>query len=533
MDLMRTLAIVRRWLPLLIASMVLAAVAAYGISTIQQKTYEAKATLIVGQSLSSSSPDYTQLLTSQQLSTTYAAVATTRPILEAVISKLGLSMTPDDLLKQVSATAAGGSTLLTISATDSDPDRAAAIANAMAERLVATSSAIQGRAADIQASIDADLSATQQQIVATQSRITALSNQATLTAGEETELATLQGRLVTLRSTYATLLGFSSASATNLISIVEPAAAPQTPISPRPLLNTLVAGLVGLLIAAGVVFLVEYLNDSLRNPEEVEEATGLSTLGTIGRMRSADGRREMYQLSVLLYPRSPVTEAYRTLRTNLEFVSIDKPINSLLVASGRPGEGKTVTSANLALVFAQAGKRVLLIDADLRKPGAHAVFNLPNAEGLTTLLRGDAVQLDQIAQATEQENLRVLTTGPLPPNPAELLSSLRMRAVLEHAESVTDLVILDSPPIQAFADTAILGSLAAGTLLVIDAGRSRRRNVRLSREALARAGASVLGIVLNRAPQQASTGYGFEYGDYYIADAQAVQGGEATGRATT
>jgi tyrosine-protein kinase len=535
MDLMRTLAIVRRWLPLLIASMVLAAGAAYAISNIQQKTYQAQATLIVGQSLTSSSPDYTQLLTSQELATTYASVATKRPILEGVISQLGLDMTPDDLLRQVSADALPGSTLLTISATDSDPGQAAAIANAAADGLVAASSAIQGRQEDIQKSIDADLAATQEQIVTTQGRITELSNQAQLTPEEETELGTLQSRLVTLRSTYATLLGFSSANATNLITIVEPAAARSEPISPRPLLNTLVAAILGLLVAVGAVFVVEYLNDALRNAEEVEEATGLSTLGSISRMRSADGRREMYQLSALLYPRSPVTEAYRTLRTNLEFASIDKPIRSLLVASSRSGEGKTVTSANLALVFAQAGKRVLLVDADLRKPGVHAVFNLTNTDGLTTLLRGDDIQLDQIAQATEQENLRVLTTGPLPPNPAELLSSMRMRAILEHAESMFDLVILDSPPLQVFADSSILGSLADGTLVVIDAGRSRRRSVRLSREALARAGAHVLGAVLNRAPQQAATGYGYEYGDYFSADARSVTGGteEAPGRLPT
>jgi succinoglycan biosynthesis transport protein ExoP len=515
MDPMRTLAIVRRWLPLLIASMVLAAGAAYAISSIQQKTYQAGATLIVGQSLTSTSPDYNQLLTSQQLSSTYASLATTRPILEAVISELALDTTPEELLKRVSAEARTDSTLLSISAMDSDPARAAAIANAMADRLVAASAAIQGRQADIQASIDADLAATQDQIVTTQGRITELSNQPSLTADEETELATLQARLVTLRATYATLLGYSSASATNLITVVEPAAPPTDPTSPRPLLNTLVAALVGLLLAAGIVFVVEYVTDALRNPEEVEEATGLATLGSIGRMRSGDGRREMYQLSALLYPRSPITEAYRTLRTNLEFASIDKPARSLLVASTRAGEGKTVTASNLALVFAQAGRRVLLIDADLRKPGVHAVFNLPNPEGLTTLLRSDDARLEQLALSTEQENLRVLTTGPLPPNPTELLGSQRMRAILATAESVADLVIVDSPPIHAFADASILGSLTDGTLLVIDATRSRRRYVRLGREVLARAGASVLGVVINRAPQQSPAGYGYGYGEYY------------------
>ncbi len=144
-------------------------------------------------------------------------------------------------------------------------------------------------------------------------------------------------------------------------------------------------------------------------------------------MKGDRARSEIYRLAALLYPRSGVAEAYRTLRTNIEFASVDAPIRTLLVTSSIPGEGKTITAANLAIVFAQAGRRVLLVDADLRKPGVHVVFDLPNAHGLTTLLRSDEVSLDAIAQATEQDNLRVLTTGPLPPNPAELLGSQRMR----------------------------------------------------------------------------------------------------------
>ncbi len=525
MDLRRLLAIVRRWYLLLIVGVLVAGAGAYGITSIQPKVFEARATLIVGQSLTSASPDYTQLLTSQELSATYAAVATTGPVLDAVISQLGLDTSPDELSRRVRAEAPASSTLLTISAQDNDPSKAAAIANATAQQLVAASTAIQGRQEDIQASVDADLAATQAQIVTTQDRITQLSSQATRTAAEDTELATLESRLVTLRSTYATLLGFSSASATNLISIVDPAVAPPEPISPRPLLNTLVAAILGLLITGAIVLLVEYLTDALRNAEDVEEATGMPTLGSIGRMKPADGRREMYQLAVLLYPRSTISEAYRTLRANLEFSSIDTPIRSLLVASARSGEGKTVTSANLALVFAQAGRTVLLVDGDLRKPGIHAVFNLPNTQGLTTLLRGDPKQLDEIAQATEEPNLRVLTTGPLPPNPGELLGSHRMRTFLDHAKSVVDLVVLDSPPLQVFADAPILGSLVDGTVVVIDAGHSRRRSVRLGREALARAGANVLGSVLNRVAQKDHTGYGYEYGGYFNKDATPLAAG--------
>ena len=210
----------------------------------------------------------------------------------------------------------------------------------------------------------------------------------------------------------------------------------------------------------------------------------LSTLGTIARIRTARGRSEFYQLVALLYPRSSVAEAYRTLRANVEFASVAAPLHTLLVTSAAPGEGKTVTASNLAVVFAQAGRTVLLVDADLRKPGVHEMFNLPNVRGLTTMLRDDSLGLDAVAQATEQANLRILTTGPLPPNPAELLGSHRMQAVLALMKQEADLVIFDSPPVQAVTDAAVLSSFADGTLLVIDAGRSRRRGVRAAVETL-------------------------------------------------
>jgi capsular exopolysaccharide synthesis family protein len=217
-----------------------------------------------------------------------------------------------------------------------------------------------------------------------------------------------------------------------------------------------------------------------------------------------------------------VAEAYRTLRTNVEFSSVDAPIRTLLVTSSVTGEGKTVTAANLAVVFAQSGRRTLLVDADLRKPGTHIIFDLPNAHGLTTLLRSSDASLNSLAQSTEQENLRVLTTGPIPPNPAELVGSQRMRTVVELLKGTEDLVIFDSPPLQAVTDAAILGSFLDATVFVIDAKRSRRRVIRQAREALAKADANVLGAVLNRVPSRATPGNSPYYGGYGRYDEAAV-----------
>jgi protein-tyrosine kinase len=202
-----------------------------------------------------------------------------------------------------------------------------------------------------------------------------------------------------------------------------------------------------------------------------------------------------------------------------------------LVTSSIPGEGKTTTSSNLAVAFAQAGRTVILLDADLRKPGVHKLFDLPNVSGLTSLLRTDDVAIDDVAQATEEERLRVVTTGPLPPNPAELLGSHRMQTILERLVAAADLVIVDSPPLQAVTDAAILASITDGTLLVIDAGRTRRAAAGHGREALAKSAARVLGAALNRLSQRAGSDY--VYYDYYGAYGAEAKAKSAPGRAAT
>lgn len=521
MDLRRLIVIFRTWFPALMAAIVLAGAAGYLVSSLQPKLYESRETLIVGQSLAAINPDYNQLLVSQRLSGTYAAVAETRPILEKVISKLGLEDTPEELALRVRADAPLDTALLRITAQDSDPSMASAIASAMGAELIAASPAIQGREATLQQSIDAQLAATRDQIAGAQAQLTVLTDNPERTAEDDAALQALEGRLTSLRATYATLLSFSAGDAANLLTVVEPAVADPEPVSPRMLLNTLLAAALGLLVVGGIAFAIEYFSDSIKDADAVEEVAHLSTLGQIATMRGGADRTEIYRLAAILYPRSGVTEAYRRLRTNVEFATLDVPVRTLLVTSSMPGEGKTVTAANLAAVFAQADYRVLLVDADLRRPGVHKVFDARNTVGLTTLVRESQVTVDAVAQATEQPNLRILTTGPLPPNPAELLRSPRMQTVIEKLVAVADLVIIDSPPLLAVAILAILSSLADGTLLVIDAGRGRRRAVSESREVLLKAGARVLGVALNRVPARDRADYAGYY-ETVVTDGQPV-----------
>ncbi len=519
MELRRQIGIVRSWFWLLLASVLLAGGAAYIVSANLPRVYEATNTLIVGQGLSATNPVLSQLQASQNLSQTYADVATTRPILDKVSAKLNLGLTAEELRAKVKANAPTNSTLIAITASDGDPATAAAIANAVADGLIAASPAIQGQQGDSQAFVAKSLLDIQGQIDAVQGDADRLTGLPVRTAAEDQQLATLQSQLITLRSSYATLLQLSSNSASNLLTVVEPAVPPVNPSSPRPLLNTLLAALVGLLIALGIAFTVEYLDDTVKSSADVEEVVALPTLGAVAKMKGDRKRSEIYRVVTLINPRSATAEAFRSLRTNVDFASVDRPVRTLLVTSSIPGEGKTTTASNLAVVFAQAGKRVILVDGDLRKPGVHKILNLENTSGLTTLLPADGPSPEAVWQATEQENLRVITTGPLPPNPAELMASKRFRTVLERLTELADLVIIDSPPLQAVADAAILSAVTDGTLFVIDAGRTRRGAIRQGRETLAKADANVLGAVMNRLSERSQGEYYYySYRGYYGAD---------------
>jgi non-specific protein-tyrosine kinase len=523
MDLRRQLTILRAWLWLLVASVLLAASSAFLVSGAMPKIYEARNTLIVGQSLTAANPNSDQLLAAQRLSQTYATVVRTRPLAQRVIVQLGLPMTADGLLSEVGASAPADSALIYITVSDTDPGKAAAIANAFADELISESPAIQGQQADLQKAIQANLDSTQTEITQTQDQIGQLTANPARTASQDLELQTLETHLVSLRATYAALLPNLNANSSNLVTVVEPAVAPTAPSSPRTLLNIILAAMLGLLAAVGIAFLVEYLDDSITSSDEVQEVTGLPTLGVVPVMQGDPKRSEIYRLETLLKPRSPVAETYRALRTNIEFASVDAPLRTLLVTSALPQEGKTTTAGNLAIVFAQGGSRVLLVDGDLRKPGLDGLFGLSNEFGLTTLFRDEAATVTEVTRETELDNLKIVTSGPLPPNPAELLSSKRWLTILERLKAEADLVVIDSPPLQAVTDAALLAAVVDGTVLVIHARRTRRGAVRQAREALARSGGNILGVVMNRLKKREyDQNYYSYYSAYYGSDGDGV-----------
>ncbi|WP_338778818.1 CpsD/CapB family tyrosine-protein kinase [Metabacillus sp. FJAT-52054] len=209
-------------------------------------------------------------------------------------------------------------------------------------------------------------------------------------------------------------------------------------------------------------------------------------------------------------PKSPIAEQYRTIRTNIEFSNVEGNLSSMLVTSSGPSEGKSTTSANLAVVFAQQGKKVLLIDADLRKPTAHFTFKLDNHTGLTNVLTKQ-MDLQDTVKPSGQDNLHLLTSGPIPPNPSELLASRNMRALLDEARKLYDLIVFDTPPVLAVTDAQVLANQVEGVVLVVSSGKTEIERAQKAKEQLHNANAKLLGVVLNNKKQEDSHYY-YYYG---------------------
>jgi len=303
----------------------------------------------------------------------------------------------------------------------------------------------------------------------------------------------------------------------------------------------LLAAAIGLLLAVGGAFLIEYLDDTVKSPEDVTRVADLPVLGTIGRI---GGVLYPDKLITVEEPRSPVAEAYRVLRTNIQFSSIDRTARTLMVTSPNPTEGKSVTLANLAVAMAQAGYKVVAVDTDLRRPVLHKVFRMSNNHGLTNAILdhdsesvthpmpgngGDPVTFDLSTEengedrrawerpvmdhvkSTDVPNLWLLPSGAVPPNPAELLGSTRLREIVKEL-AWADIVMFDSPPVLAVTDAAVLGVRVDGVLVVYESGSTRREDAKRAVNELERVGAKVLGVVMNGVPRSRD-GYYYRY--YY------------------
>lgn len=443
MELQHYLSILRdRWVSALIAG-ALVFIAIAGFTLLQTPEYQATNRVFVQTQSGSSVADLSSGVNfaSQQI-TSYADVATTPLVLDPVIEELGLSMTSQALAAQISTTVPPETLILEITATDADPARAAAIANATSESL-------------------------------------------------RTQVSTLET---------------SGEQSTVELTVVSPAVEPSAPASPSISRNLAIGLVLAGLAGIAVAIIRDLLDNRVRRPEDIEKLFEKPLIGAIPTSKDA----KHLPLVSAQHPQSVQAEAYRSLRTNLQFMGLTSGNRSVLVTSSLPGEGKSSSAINLAYVTAQAGNRVLLIDADLRRPSVAEYLGLEGNAGLTTVLIGEA-DLEDVAQPLGTEGLEALAAGPIPPNPSELLGSKNMQELLADATAKYDFVVIDTAPLLAVTDAVVLSHYVGGTVVVAQSERVRKPQLSQALDKLEAVETRLLGIILNRVAHGSRGAYTYDY----------------------
>jgi len=431
-------------------------------------------------------PSASDITSGQALAQGYSDLIKTRPVLNRAAKLLNASYDGSSLVGDVDVTTVRS--IINIRATGSDPTFAAALANATAQ-------------AFIEETQDRQLS----QIARFQAILTQ--------NGSNVDPNNLAAQVAVTMSN---------------LSILEPALVPGGPISASTKRNLILAVFLGIVAAGAVAFIKEHLDDRLKSPDELKAVTGMTTLGAVLRYKTSKGAKP---IPMFLEERghSAKVESYKFLRTNLEFSGWGvKGLNTVLVTSSSPGEGKTTTATNLAISLAQEGKSVVLVDLDLRRPALHKVFDLKEPKGLTNVLMGNAV-LEEALSPTQLPGLRVLASGPIPPDPTLLIRSPKMAELLRSLKTAADFVVFDSPPLLAVTDPLLLASHVDAVLMVIDAEKTNRNTAHRGAEVLRQAKPEIRGVVLNKiAPKGAGSGYYYYY--YYYYYDYAAKNGAGNGR---
>jgi receptor protein-tyrosine kinase len=461
----------RRWAWLIILCPLVATVAA-GLITLQlPKVYEAKVALLVRPAQPLSGDPTVQALTADQVLRTYARWMVERPILERVVSDLSLQIDPASLPSHITVTPEPNTTILDVAVRGQDPAWAMNTANTLVNDFIA------------------------------QVKDTQRTESSAPTASSKDNPRTV-------------------VPVDNLI-IVAPAVLPTQPVLPKPVSNIALGFLAGLVAGFALAFLLDYLDQSVRSDEVLQERTGLLPLGHISYVPAKPGRRGEL---VALNGDSPVVEAYKALRTNLLFSSVDREVKTIVITSAVANEGKSRTAANLAIVLAQAGHRTLLVDADFRRPSQHRIFGRLRNVGLSNLFVQDLSDSSLFVLDEEVKDLVVLGSGPTPPNPSELLGSAQMKALLARFRKGFDYVVMDTPPVNAVTDASVLAASSDAAILVVETNKPTYTAVQHAKQALERVGGKVLGSVMNKMKAAGGGYYYYDYGYGYGARNGAPNG---------
>jgi capsular exopolysaccharide synthesis family protein len=494
----------RKWWWLVVASTLIAAVFSSLSVMRQPATYQARTTLMIGATINNPNPSGSELLLGQQLAAAYADLANREIVRNATRNALGIDQLPEYI-----AQALPNTQLIQITVSDTVPERAQAVANELATQLILLSP-VSGQSEERgrQEFIHQRLNSLETQIQETEAEIEKLQEELANTFSaqqindKQDQISSLQSKLSTMENNYGLLLSNTQQGAINTLSIIASAEVPSNPIESMKGLTILLAAVAGFVLAAGTAYLLEYLDDTLKSPNDVMRLFSAPILGRIFEQEDRMNESRLYDAD---NSNHPLTEPFRALRTEIDLAEMGQRLKTILITSPDSGDGKTSVAVNLALSIAQRGKKVFLLDADLRKPKIHKLFNLPNDEGLADVVFARAV-FDWRIGIKEIRQIAVLTAGNTPPDPAELLSSEKMELFLSELEEVADVVIIDGPPLFV-PDAMILASKVDGVLLVVRPAHTRQSLAKASMEHIKLVGARVVGVVLNRIPLRGADYY--------------------------
>jgi succinoglycan biosynthesis transport protein ExoP len=506
--------IIKRWWWLMLVSVALAAGASYVYSERQPRIYASRTTLMVGSGIQNPNPNERELGLSRTLAEIYAQLVLREPIMQAVVDKLGLDMSSEQLASMVQTNVIYGAQLLEITVLDVNPQRARVLADAIANELILQSPTGPRGEQERQAFIQAQLDDLQAKIEKVDGQIKELED-SILTMTSAVEIAEAQSRLRELealksdyQSNYTQLLSYLSGSSVNRLAIVEPAAESSYPIAPNVKRNLMVAAVAGLALAISAIVLLEFFDETLvwRHGEN-RPIFGVPVLGGIGKLWG--GANKILVRDELW---SPEADALRNVRSQIFLAAAGGRPSTLMITSPLPEEGKSFVAANLAAITAAAGSRVVLVDADLRKPSLHEMFDMPNVIGLSDVLAASETDVEAMLERglkpTDIDNLLLLPAGKPAADPAFLLSSPTLDRLLERLRDKASLIIVDGGPLLVHTDPIVLAMRLDGVVLVVKNGRTTRSSAKRAIERLSTLGlTNLLGIIYN--------GVSLHYGYYY------------------
>jgi capsular exopolysaccharide synthesis family protein len=495
----------RKWWWLLVGSTLIAVIFS-SVSVLRQPTiYQARTTLMIGTTINNPNPSTNELSLGQQLAAAYANLANRELVSDATKKALGLNQLPEYI-----ASAVPNTQLIEIVVNDSDPQRAQTVANELAAQLLLISPmSAQSEERDRQAFVHERLNSLEEQIRQTQAEIEKLQGDlanafsAQQINDIQAQITSLQAKLGAMENNYGLLLSNSQQGAINTLAIIASADLPTRPIGPMKGLTILLAAAAGLILAACEAYLLEYLDDTLKFPDDVERLFSAPIIGHI--FEQGDGNDKVTPLNNADDMGQPIAEAFRGLRTNIEISQASRPLKTILVTSADIGDGKTSVAANLALSLSQREKDVVLLDVDLRRPNIHEFFEMKNDRGLVDLI-SDTATISDVLEFKKDKRLAILASGGTPVNPTELLGSKKMDQVLSTLEEAADMVIIDGPPL-IVADSLVMASKVDGVLLIVRPGHTRYSLAQAAAEQIKMSGARLVGVVLNRIPHNRADVY--------------------------